>query len=880
MEQSSPPTLEDAIRALARRDGDHASQRNDIGFNGADTNFGHSLAERPERVWSLKMKVAAHNMLRKYAGQLASVGIDYSAIPVPGGEGSRRSNFAPARANGYCSVCRKPFSGGESIGFAKRADGRYDRFHERCAGQPSVLSAPVVQSGPMQSSAPTPVSGPSQNSAPTTTSTLPQVDIVGPRVVDVLGPQGSIARALGDKYEHRPQQLTLAEKIERAMYVARRGDPVQGTENVYAHVIAEAGTGTGKSFAYAIPAAQRGKKTIVTTAVKALQDQLLRKDLPAVDANVEGGVTYATLKGRTNYVCRYVHAQAKAEMESGGAIFTTPEAPQQFALVDAWIASGAADEVDGDLERGPTLLNGDAREALTVDSDGCLGKKCPLFGTCFVERAKERAKSAQIVVVNHALLLIDAKVKEASEGHASILPQSDALVIDEAHRLEEYATNALGEELSPGRWLRYERMLDRFTRKHKEAGEGADEWMMLASEVGVPWFAFFNDIKDLMADRNETQLVLGDETAAAAPALKALDALVLRMERAGAPKWLDESESERWGKLAMQIEKLADWLRIAVTPETTPEEKFVRYAEAEKARYERGQLNLDDAHVVVKIKPIDVSGYLHDIIWKAYPSVSAVSATLAVAGNFSQWRRRVGCFPNEFPDTAEYVCDSPFPYRENSVLYVPTENALPSPRVNSFQEQERYFDALAEMERRLVLSGSDRIFLLFTSNKALRAVMERMIDGLPAEWEVFVQGAMQRDHIVEAFKTPGGKKVLFATRTFFEGIDLQGDALTMVVIDKLPFPAHTDPIIAAKSKLVERRGGNSFAEIMLPEVVNTLKQGTGRLIRTSKDYGVVALLDPRLRTARYGQTIMRSLPPMRPASDLREVAALYAEKGA
>lgn len=920
MSEQSGPTLRAALAALASRDEDHASNRNEIGFNGADSAFGHALAEKPEKWWTPRMQAAAYRMLAKYRRQLLEMGIDFDKLPKPGEAGQAaatnvHSKYAPARAPGLCAICGKRFEEGASIGFRKGSDGRYSRFHEACdrepseptrhsaphvSSEPGATSAPIMASGPGGNSAPYTVSVPISRSAPNETSEpstaratytqsepctasaplkpsapIVPVTITGRRVVDVLGPQGSIALAMGDAYEHRPQQLTLSEKIEQALARARKSDPVEGQPVVHAHVIAEAGTGTGKSFAYIVAAALRGRKVIVSTKVKALQDQLLLKDLPFAAEHIMGGLTYAALKGRSNYVCKLAHQQSNTELDAGNALFVTPEAPQQWAALNEWIASGRADEVNGDLERAPTMVNGDVREMLTVDSDGCLGKKCPLFGQCYVEQQKAKARDADIVVVNHALLLIDAKVKDNSEGHVSILPESFGLIIDEAHSLEEVATDALGEELSQARWARLERAVERFTRKHKEADpDQAQEWMQLASEVGVPWMAMFEGFKDRMIERdpNATTLLLHDERPAAEPVLKALQALYIRMDRAGAPTWLNEQEAERWGKLKAQMEKLAEWVSIATTPPPDDEvEQFVRYVQREGFG--------DRSRYIVNVKPIDVSGPLRDMIWSQYPSVTALSATLAVAGNFSHFRRRTGCTPQYFPDVQEYVCPSPFDYEKNAVLFVPQASDLPSPRTNSPQEQEAYFDKLAALEYDLLQSGTNRVFLLFTSNRALRAVRERLSDRLINEWEIFVQGEQQRFQIVEAFKETGGKKVLFATRTFFEGIDLQGEALTMVVLDKLAFASHEDPIIAAKSKQIESRGGNAFSELLLPDVITTMKQAVGRLIRSSKDYGTVAILDVRLRTASYGVKIVKSLPPMRPAmGGLAAVREVYASR--
>lgn len=835
------------MQYMASLDGDRASNRNGVGFSGADTDFGHSLAAKPEKWWTPKMCAAAYTLLSKYRGQLSAGGLDFDAIPKPSAAPTERSKYVAASKAGVCTRCRKPFGVGDMIAFAKTPNGTYDRFHQACdtpTPKPELESAPYTDSEPLLQSAPR-----SQS-----------------RVLDILGPGGKIAQSLPG-YEVRKPQLDLAQLIEVALSESRRGDPVEGIATVFAHVVAEAGTGTGKSIAYGLPAALSGKKVLISTRVKALQEQLMDKDLPYLQTQVPS-MTFEIMKGRSNYVCLYNMQQAQAEAAGGEMAFRAPESHQQWQTVTEWVGSDECERVSGDIERAPTLVNGEVRELLSIDSDGCLGKKCPVFDQCYVERQKRRAASAQIVVANHNLVLIDAEVRKNTEGQVGVLPNADVLILDEAHGIEEVAVDAFGEEISQYRWLRLERALERFTRKHKDADDDqANQWMMLASEVGVPLMAFLEDLKDHMEERDATQLLLGDERPAAKGALDALNDLILRMKRSGAPKWLSDPEQQRWDKLAGQMEKFESWLRIAVTPEEGETEMFCRYMEREGIG--------DRARYVLKIKPIDVSQLLHDAFWTQFPSVIATSATLATDEGFRHWRKNVGATGDDIGRVRELVAASPFDYQKNAVLFVPQERDLPDPRTKSPEEQERYFDRLAGMMRDLIESGTKRAFLLFTSNRAMRAVHQRLID-LPSEWTVYVQGELPRQQIVAAFKeTDERHKVLLATRTFFEGVDLQGDALTMVVLDKLPFPSYYDVVMQKKEELVKKRGGNPFAELMLPAAITTLKQASGRLIRTNSDYGVVAVLDTRLRTGRYGVKIVRALPPMRPAmgglSAVREV---------
>lgn len=694
----------------------------------------------------------------------------------------------------------------------------------------------------------------------------------------VLGPGGAIARKLPG-YEDRPAQLAMAALVERC--IARNEDAA-----------IEAGTGTGKSLGYLVPAILSGKKTIVSTADKNLQDQLREKDLPFLQSVMPRPFTFAVMKGRANYLCKWrigkVLDQAQRVEPAFLAVTMERSADAARANQQVWnlLLEWHAATASGDLDTLTFDLPAEIRTEVTVTSEECLGKQCPLYEACFVERAKARAKEADVIVVNHALLVRDLAIRAVSDGQAHVLPDADVCVVDEAHRLEACAIDALGGEITANRWRRLAKKIEALTVGHQEMKVAAAAvvlpattdveralqeqarnrlaraetlWLAKAAPVGDFLLQALETIKRRMDDGRVTTQRLGDESALA------MAAAMLRMLgqalREAAPDWLTDDERKSWGKLCEQLGKLADDTQAAASPS---DEGIVRYAQVEglRTRYERA---------VLHVKPIDVTEALGETLFGGgYTSVICTSATLADGDGFGHWRTRVG-----LDDARELAVPSPFDYATHALLYLPAdERALDSSQWRGGHEQT-YFDALAEEIFRLLAASAGRAFCLFTSNTALREVYDRLRYRL--SYTVLRQGDAPRGVLLSQFKRDESS-VLFATRSFFEGVDVQGSALSLVVVDKLPFAPPDDPLWEAQCAAVNARTGDRwawFGELAIPAATITLKQATGRLIRAKTDTGVMAILDGRLISKRYGATILRALPPAPITRDLADVEAFF-----
>jgi ATP-dependent DNA helicase DinG len=702
--------------------------------------------------------------------------------------------------------------------------------------------------------------------------------------VEILGPDGAVARRLSG-YEHRSEQLEMAALVERAIEAGR-------------HLAVEAGTGTGKSLAYLVPILLSGKRVICSTANKALQEQIALKDLPFLQGVLPKPFRAVVLKGRRNYVC----LQRLDELRQRTATLPGMEfAGKSVAAAQAWprLANWAADQersgASGDLDLVDFSVPPDLRDELTVDSDNCIGEKCPARERCFAERARAAAQRAEVVIVNHALLLSSLELTAATEGQLAVLPDADICVVDEAQHLEEMATNAFGCEVTEFRWSRLAGLIDRLTVRHPavhgqdETGETAraairaahaveragapttaspQEWRSKAQEwqlrVDLAGRAFL-ELMNLLTQRCERAGVqrLGDDADLAAPAVEVLGTLALNMQE-GTPTWLTEPQRESWQRLGGQVQKLALDLRRLARPVADGSE--VRFAQWEGPA-ERRRLHL-------YAKPVDVSAELREKLFATYPTVVATSATLATDGNISYWRGRVG-----LDQADELVLDSPFDFRRNALIYLPPAGSSFDPSLERGPSATQYLDRLADEIEALVIASRGRAFVLFTSTRALNQLHQRLAPRL-RRFSVLKQGELPRAELVRRFRQ-SGNGVLFGTRSFWEGVDVSGEALSLVIIDKLPFVPPDDPVFDARKEYVNRqhpdeRGWAWWDRLAVPLVTITLKQGFGRLIRGRTDRGVVALLDGRLTTKRYGRRILASLPPAPTTRSLDEVREFFA----
>jgi ATP-dependent DNA helicase DinG len=510
-----------------------------------------------------------------------------------------------------------------------------------------------------------------------------------------------------------------------------------------------------------------------------------------------------------------------------------------------------------------------------------LGQRCPLYDECFVERAKARAKAADVIVVNHALLLRDASLRAMTQGHTHILPDATVCVIDEAHRLEEVAADSLGVEVTVWRWRRAK---ERFEQLTVYATELDTDWAAQAARMVAPAHAIGDLLEQAIAGIEERMLrqQIGTQRLQQEPLLAGAAHLLRSFAQqfsAAPPPWLATIPDPRkllkrcgeWRALGRSITRLADDLTAIAAGDDA---NVLRYAELTGVAGRQ--------HVKLLAKFIDVAPLLRRLLYTptvvtdedgeektlGYASVVHTSATLTTGDGFTSWRRRIGL------DSAEELAvPSPFDYPRQALLYLPQDGAAFDPS-QDFKSggSGPYFGRLCTEIEALVRASSGRAFLLFASGKMMRRVYDEIAYRLP--YTKLVQGEMPRPELIKRFKE-SGHAVLFGLKSFWEGIDIQGEALSLVVIDKLPFGMPDDPLWSARCDAITRRGGSWFGELALPQATIALKQATGRLIRTRQDHGVVAVLDGRLSTKAYGQQIIKALPPFARTHSLSAVQAFF-----
>ena len=633
---------------------------------------------------------------------------------------------------------------------------------------------------------------------------------------EILGADGPLAAHI-EGFSPRPQQQAMAEAVTRAL----------GEETV---LIAEAGTGTGKTFAYLVPALLSGKKVIVSTGTKNLQDQLFHRDLPVVREALGVPVQVALLKGRANYLCHHRLAVQEAE----GA-YRSREQSHQLRLVREW--SGRTK--DGDIAG----LTGIAEDAplwplVTSTADNCLGQDCDYLNDCFVSKARRAAQEAEVVVVNHHLFFADLALKDG--GFGELLPGANAFIMDEAHQLPEVAANFFGLTLGS-------RQLDELAR------DSLEEHLREAGDMGE--IAAAGDaLKKAVAD---LRLALG------------------RQPRRGA--WREVAGYERVGEAVAALHKALSALR-ALLEQAAPRGKglakckdrcvdLVERLELLTAPNEGEYIHWFETFTrsfTLTLTPLDIGQTFRGHL-EAHPSAWVfTSATLAVGDSFDHFAGRLG-----LPEEADTLrVDSPFDYDHNALMYLPT--ALPEPN------HPDYTAAVVEAAVPVLEASQGRAFLLFTSHRALREAAELLAGRLP--YPLMVQGDAPRGELLERFRDHGNA-ILLGTSSFWEGVDVRGEALSLVIIDKLPFASPGDPVLQARIDAMRRAGGNPFMDYQLPAAVIALKQGAGRLIRDVSDRGVMMLCDPRLLSKAYGRVFLASLPPMHRTRAVEEVQAFFVEGG-
>lgn len=641
-------------------------------------------------------------------------------------------------------------------------------------------------------------------------------------------------------YTRRPHQIALAEQVEKAI-----ADEMP--------LLAQAGTGTGKSIALLISAILSGKKTVVATATKVLQGQYSEKDLPFLAEHLGVEFTWAILKGRSNYPC---HARVEE--------ITSPATVQGEVI--AAIREAVAAGVIIDRESFPAVTEDDWR-AFSMSAAECPGKSnCPFAGSCFAEKAKERAAAADIVVTNIAYLLTDLILRQSTDGNVALLGDFEQVIIDEAHVLPDVATSALEDTMGEGTFVKLSRDLAAYLNREEGDAEAALDVERAASvmwrELGRRYREFAarapgkNDpmplsVNTLISELGVHFIGLYQSIDAARDAVKATHA------------------ADDRGRIARSrmLRRIAGYLARLKEYTTAPPEKIIRWAEEETSTF-RGE---ERKRIYLRSAPVSVAPFLKKALWDVTPAILS-SATLAAGSDFSYLAETVGLGKGEY---ASYDAGSPFDYRKQAVLYVPDKEA-PEPTPRTASAWRAYAQ---EVTRYLVTESGGGALLLFTSrtamNEAHRALAGRFRDlGMT----VLRQGELPNGELIRIMKSDG-HAVLFALRSFFEGVDIQGAALRLVVLDKLPFAVPTDLVYQARAEAIERRYNSqwaSFDRMAIPMMILILTQAFGRLIRHADDRGVVAILDNRLVTKKYGGKILKALPPARQTSDIQEASRFLA----
>jgi ATP-dependent DNA helicase DinG len=649
---------------------------------------------------------------------------------------------------------------------------------------------------------------------------------------DIFGSDGAIARVL-EKYEYRQSQVNMAFEVEKA---------ISGGNNL----IVEAGTGIGKTFAYLIPFIQwsykNDKRVVISTYTKTLQEQLVKKDLPFLHKALALDFRYALCVGSENYLCL-----RRLDRSCQQGLFDTKREAAELQEITEWA---------GKTETGLRLeLDFEPQESVWVkvcrEPDLCRGKRCARWQGCFYAKARALQAGSHLLVANHHLFFADIAAGR------QILPSYEGVVFDEAHNLEEAAASHLGFELSN---TQLKHMIDEFHHPKQRTGffnrirelKGSGDLVVMANASRQAGDLFFSRALDFVGGKSaacmrEPGLL---ENILSSPLEQLADAVTEKMEKIN-----DEEDREDVAAHVLRIRGYAAYLSEFVDQKR---EQHVYWVEAE-ARPKRVKCSLCAS-------PVDIAPHLKKLVFDEISPVVLTSATISVNGSFEFVKKRLG-----IESCREILLHSPFDFEKQVILYAPKD--LPDPA----REEERYVKAISEQIEKLINITQGRTFVLFTSYDMLRRVYDLLKVKLSG-FEIMRQGDFPRWQLLEKFKKSGGA-VLFATSTFWQGVDVPGKALENVIITRLPFAVPDHPLIEARILDLERKGEDAFMSYQVPRAVLLFKQGFGRLIRRRNDVGIAAILDPRIRTRNYGRFFLDSLPRCREIDDINELAGAYASLG-
>jgi ATP-dependent DNA helicase DinG len=636
-------------------------------------------------------------------------------------------------------------------------------------------------------------------------------------VEGIFGPGGLLEKR-HPGYEFRPSQLALAEIADQAFAK-------------HQHVVIEAGTGTGKTLAYLIPAIRSGRRVVVSTATKSLQDQLFQKDVPFLQKHFAPNLKAVLMKGRANFLCRQ-----KVHQMEGQPVLKGIDEIDWFAQIRDWeklTETGDRNEL--------TFLPDDSQLWNRIDarSDLCTGKKCVEFGRCFITAMHQRAEEADLIIVNHHLFFADLALRQDDFG--SILPEYSAVVFDEAHEIEDVASDYFGRQLSSYRFEELGRDTENMLRVLQIDAPGLRGQLARMRERARSFFERFPEREGRYPFGHEQRTAFLDANR------EASDDLTLAVQRIETELSALTPKPEEVFAMARRAAEMRRELTFLLE---SNEKAYVYWYE----RRGRG--------VFLAATPIDVSQILREKLFDQFDTVILTSATLAVGGKFDYLKQRLGILPAN-----ENVLPQAFNYSEQALLYMPP--ALPDVRQPSFPA------SAAEEIARLLEISRGRAFCLFTSYSQMRDLYERV--SAQVSFPVLLQGTAPRSVLLDRFRTTP-HAVLFATSSFWQGVDVPGAQLSCVIIDKLPFAVPSDPIVAARVRALEEDGRNAFTEYQIPEAVLALKQGFGRLIRSKTDRGILCILDNRIRRMHYGKIFLESLPEYTTTQDLLEVARFMEDR--